>query len=121
MTDFKLVPVEDRVFSTQEIADALGTTRPTIYRIAAAKNLHCSLVHGKVKVWSYDDFKVFKLCVSQIQKHKPVEPVKKPELTLEEMQKLHPLVTNPRWFKLSAFPDVTPQGYEDMESVIFGR
>lgn len=118
MTDFKLIPVEDKTFSTQEIADALGTTRPTIYRIAAAKDLHCSLVHGKVKVWSYDDFKIIKLCVSQIQKHNLV-PVKKTELSLEEMKKLHPLVTNPKWFRLSAFPDVIPQGYEDIESVIF--
>lgn len=115
MTDFKLVPVEDRVFSTQEIADALGTTRPTIYRIAAAKNLHCSLVHGKVKVWSYDDFKVFKLCVSQIQKHKPVEPVKKPELSLDELHQLHPLVTDERCFKTSWFPSNVLHACDDCE------
>ena len=113
MSEFKLVPDKDRVFTTVEIAEALKTTRPTIYRISSLLNIKCTLGERRVKFWTYADYKKMKEYISGIHKHKP-EPVKKPELTLEEMQKLHPLVTNPKWFRLSAFPDIVPKGYEDL-------
>lgn len=42
----------------------------------------------------------------------------KTEPTLEELQKAHPLIKDPRMFKLSFFPDVIPDIYKENEGFL---
>ena len=118
MSEFKLVPDKNRIFTTVEIADALNTNRPTIYHIASLKGIECTIGAKRVKYWTYSDFKQIKEYL-ELHKKQPKKQVQKaPELPLEELQKLHPLVKNTRWFKLSDFPDIIPKGYENLEEEI---
>ena len=42
--------------------------------------------------------------------------VVKPELTLDEMKKLHPLVTEERFLNLNYWPDITPKCFADLDA-----
>lgn len=117
MSEFKLVPDENRIFTTVEIADALNTNRPTIYHIAELKGIECTIGAKRVKYWTYSDFKQIKEFLDQHKKPEK-KTVKAPELPIEELMKLHPLVKNTRWFKLSDFPDIVPKGFETLEEEI---
>lgn len=64
-----------------------------------------SLVGVSTQTLSKQYFKEREVIKAAAEKKSSVKEVKEP-LDLEELKKLHPLVTNPLFFKLSYFPDV---------------
>lgn len=101
-----------RTFKTKEIAEKLGLTTSYINMLARKLGVEYHLTKtGKIQnnVYDYAGYAAIKQHVDMIREEKKRQAEKKttaPKLTLEELQKLHPLVTDTRWLKLSEWPDI---------------
>mgnify|MGYP003315868039 CR=1 FL=1 len=120
-------PRNNRTFTTAELADALGVVTSSIIKMIHTKKLSYNIVvsdHGKRMVVPYETYAELKQYYDKkfekmAEKRKVVintKPAVKQNITLEEMHKLHPLVTDDRFFKESYFPEIIPDCFEDMEA-----
>ena len=108
-----------RTFKTKEIAEMLGLTTSYINMLARKLGVEYHLTKtGKIQnnVYDYAGYAAIKQHVDAIRGEKEKQTEKKttaPKLTLEELQKLHPLVTNPKWFNINQWPDTVPNCMEN--------
>ena len=111
---FKFKPEKNRTFTTKEISQAFGTSIQTVRNFAHYRGLKPVVKKqdsGKVSVWNYDFYKMFSaFWKSKLLKIHAKEIKEKEQVTnnLEELKKLHPLVTNPKWLDINQWPDIVP-------------
>lgn len=111
-------PEQERKFLASDMANALDITLPTFYALQRKLDLDCQYVKDKrgrkVLVFNYD---ALKRCVTELERREAVEKRKNETIRaeLDAAQAEHPLVTDPRFLKLSYFPNVTPVCFEEAE------
>ena len=111
--------VEKNYYTASQVADMAGCTTSWISAIAAKNKIpHVYGFNKGMRVSYYAKDKAEELCEIIRQKKEKAktksETVKIQEETLEN----HPLVKDARFLKLSYFPDVVPQCFEDIDSEI---
>ena len=101
-------PENERLFLASDMANALDITLPTFYALQRKLDLDCQYVKDergrKVLVFNYD---ALARCSEELERREKAEK-ETGRAELEAAQAEHPLVTDPRFLKLSYFPDVTP-------------
>lgn len=118
-------PKQERIFTVNEISNLVGYT-PNQIRVFARKmkigKRHKPLVEGGPCFdFTYSDYLIIKKYVEERKAIKEkfqqlnLAKIKSKEETLQELKKLHPLVTDERFFKLEFFPDVMPECFKEME------
>ena len=119
MNDFKDKPDRNREFTTREIADALNISQHRARGILIKLGFESYIKKtsdSRCAVWSYEAYKAVKKVVSTADRNAVKKyRAEQESLNMEQLLKCHPLVTNPRWLRLSAFPETIPAGYEDVQ------
>lgn len=111
-------PENERKFSAWDMANALDITLPTFYALQRKLDLDSQYVKDKrgrkVLVFTHD---ALKRCVEELERREAAEKAKGEtnRAELDAAQAEHPLVTDPRFLKLSYFPNVTPVCFEEAE------
>ena len=111
-------PETERKFLASEMATELEVTIPTFYTLMAKLDLDREYVKDRrgrnVFVFSHD---ALVRCRLELERREREEKEKREIKTaeLEAAQAEHPLVTDPRFLKLSYFPDVVPACFEECE------
>lgn len=126
MTTFSLVPEENRVFTTTEIRQAVGCSKTLVMAFAKRKGfkpLNDNYKNGVMAQWDYNFYKSFcnyfkalrEKQQKQAEKRKKITENEPPEenKSIEELKRLHPLVTDERCFKLNWWPEVIPNNLID--------
>ena len=117
-----MVPDENRTFTTLEIADACGIAVQSVRNFANTYHYESLAVRssntGRCAIWDFNFYKAIKEVYERKakEKEKRLKAKKEPEeenKTLEELKRLHPLVTDERCFKLSWFPETIPNNLAD--------
>lgn len=114
-------PDVQKVYTTQEIADVLGTTATVIRNITSYYNIEHSIQttgNARAAFYSYDSMRLIKQYYEAIQKKADMAEKNKLRLAFEKKEadsekEQHPLVTDERFLKLSYFPEVVPNCFED--------
>ena len=115
-------PEKQKVYTTQEAADLLGVSVTHLRRIARQANIEFSFVainRARNMVFNYDAVRLMqaywkKNCSDRAKVAKAT--VKNTEPEEDEISCTdHPLVTDKRFLKLSYFPDVVPNCFEEEE------
>lgn len=107
---------QNNLFATVEAARLVGVSTQTLSNHFRSQRIRpiCTGVHNNhlSGFWNFQQikeakqyFKEREVIKAAAEKKSLVKEVKEP-LDLEELKKLHHLVTNPLFFKLSYFPDV---------------
>ena len=108
-------PENERKFLASDMANALEVTLPTFYSLMKKLDLDSSLVKDargrKVLVFTHD---ALARCSEELERREKAEK-ETGRAELEAAQAEHPLVTDPRFLKLSYFPDVTPACFSEGE------
>jgi hypothetical protein len=100
------------------MANALEVTLPTFYALMKKLDLDSSLVKNargrKVLVFTYD---ALARCREELERRENAEKAKRENgrAELEAAQAEHPLVTDPRFLKLSYFPETTPACFSEVD------
>ena len=108
-------PENERKFLASDMANALEVTLPTFYSLMKKLDLDSSLVKDargrKVLVFTHD---ALARCREELERREKAEK-ETGRAELEAAQAEHPLVTDPRFLKLSYFPDVTPACFSEVD------
>ena len=111
-------PANERKFLASEMATALEITIPSFYALMRKLNLDYELEENhyghKVFVFSHA---ALARCREELERreNKAREIVLEQQAELEAQQAEPPLVTDPRFLKLSYFPNVIPACFEEAE------
>ena len=111
-------PENERKFLASDMANALEVTLPTFYALMKKLDLDSSLEKDarghKVLVFTHD---ALARCREELERRESAENAKREtgRAELEAAQAEHPLVTDPRFLKLSYFPDVTPACFSEVD------
>ena len=111
-------PANERKFLASEMATALEITVPSFYALMKKLNLDYEVKENhygrKVFVFSH---KELARCREELERreNKTKEIAQGQQAELEAAQTEHPLVTDPRFLKLSYFPNVMPACFEEAE------
>ena len=115
-------PEVQRVYTTAEIAMYLNTSEYAIRNIANYYRIDKVISPTKNSRAAFYSYEAVRLIKSHFdakknkEKQKQIKAqVSKPDLSLEELRKLHPLVKDDRFFNTSFFPDVTPECFKVSE------
>ena len=102
-------PENERLFLASDMAAALGITAPCFYSLMKSLDLERRIQRDKrgrnVSYFTHDALKRCEEELKRRESEKTATP-KKQETTADAAE--HPLVTDPRFLKLSYFPDITP-------------
>lgn len=111
------MPDECRQFTTQDIAMSLGLLPTSVSSIAVKLGIKPERRYeGRAfkHFYSWEQFRQLQLYEAEIErKRAKLNKVNVQVYTLEELKKLHPLVTDDRFFQLSYFPETKPKCFED--------
>ena len=111
-------PENERKFLASDMANALEITPPTFYSLMKKLDLDSSLEKDrrghKVLVFSHD---ALARCREELERRENAEKTKREtgRAELEAAQAEHPLVTDPRFLKLSYFPETTPACFSEVD------
>ena len=109
-------PETERLFLASDMAAALGITAPCFYSLMKSLDLERRIQRDKrgrnVSYFTHDALKRCEEELKRRESEKTATP-KKQETTADAAE--HPLVTDPRFLKLSYFPDVVPACFEECE------
>lgn len=116
-------PEVQKIYTTQEIADYLETSASIIRNIAHYYNIEkkvCPTKNSRAAYYTYDSVRLIKEHYEAKRNKERQDAISrmkvvKPELTLDEMKKLHPLVTEERFLNLNYWPDITPKCFVDLD------
>lgn len=111
-------PANERKFLASEMATALEITMPAFYALMKKLNLDYELEvnHYGHKVFVFSH-KELARCREELERreNKAREIAQEQQAELEAQQAEHPLVTDPRFLKLSYFPNIIPACFEEAE------
>ena len=116
--DYTQRPENERKFLASDMANALEVTLPTFYSLMKKLDLDCQYKRDargrKVLVFSHE---ALKRCAEELARREAADRAKRETEQAATDAELaeHPLVTDPRFLKLSYFPDVTPACFEECE------
>jgi hypothetical protein len=109
-------PESPRLFLAADMANALEITIPCFYSLMKSLDLERRIQRDKrgrnVSYFTHDALKRCEEELKRRESEKTATP-KKQETTADAAE--HPLVTDPRFLKLSYFPDVVPACFEECE------
>jgi hypothetical protein len=109
-------PENERKFTFEEMANALDITKSKLYGLIDKLDLDSSYGKNarghKVLIFTYE---AFRQCAEELERNEAAEKEKKVKPSYEASQAEHPLVTDPRFLKLSFFPDVIPACFQEAE------
>ena len=117
-------PDIQKVYTTKEVAELLGITEASVRGIVKNYDLDFSVVPTKssrAACYSYDTVRQIKeyheATVKRFEKIRldKMKAMQDQSMSTEDMKRLHPLVTDERYFKLSYFPDVVPECFKECE------
>jgi hypothetical protein len=115
--DYTQRPENERKFLASDMANALEVTLPTFYSLMKKLDLDSSFEKDargrKVLVFTHD---ALARCREELERRENAEKTitpKKAETTADAAE--HPLVTDPRFLKLSYFPETTPACFSEVE------
>ena len=111
-------PDVQKVYTTKEVADLLDISDGMVRGIVTYHNLDQTLVktsHGRIAVYTYDTVRQIKeIHEARAKQMKMAEQQKLlKSMEADEQAELHPLVTDKRFLKLSYFPEVVPNCFEE--------
>ena len=108
-------PESPRLFLAAEMANALEITIPCFYSLMKKLDLdNIKKPDGRGHNVMYFTHDALARCREELERREKAE--KEPgRAELEAAQAEHPLVTDPRFLKLSYFPDVVPACFEECE------
>lgn len=118
-------PRNNRTFTIADLGYAFGVTSASILNEIHKNNLPFTVEkrgRGKRFIAPYETYLELKKHYDKMLEKKAgkkkvtdnAKPAAQKSLTVEEMRKLHPLVTDDRFFKESYFPETVPDCFEDM-------
>ena len=108
-------PAEPRLFLASDISTILGICETHFYKLKRVLNLeYITKTNERGRAIMYFTHASLIRCQEYMKKHKKKKE-EDPQAELEAAQAEHPLVTDPRFLKLSYFPDVTPACFEECE------
>ena len=114
--DYTQKPENGREFTFEEMANALDITKSKLYGLIDKLDLDSRYeknAHGrKTLVFTYE---AFRQCAEELERKEAAEKEKKVKPSYEASQAEHPLVTDPRFLKLSYFPNIIPACFEEAE------
>ena len=111
-------PADPRTFLVSDIANALGISEPFAYRLVVKLQLsYTKLPDGRGHNVIHLSYDALARCREELERRENAEKAKQENerAETEAAQAEHPLVTDPRFLKLSYFPDVTPACFEECE------
>ena len=115
-------PEVQKIYTTNEIADILNISAARVRNLVNYYHIEHSIAptgNSRAAYYSYDTMRQIKDIFESMQKKQDKERIKKQLAALnceseEELKNLHPLVTDPRCLKLSWWPDVIPNCFEEV-------
>lgn len=116
-------PEVQKIYTTQEIAEYLETTCSVIRNIVSYYHIPRSVVpteNSRAAFYSYDAVREIKEYF-EAKKSKERQAIIRQkllekELTDEEAETLHPLVTDKRCLNLNWWPDVVPECFKELSA-----
>ncbi len=111
------VPGETDKYFVEDICEELGIKQTEVTQLLNSFRceVHCEVrlslslgVHKNVRYLTENEYQYLKNLIAKNRDKKSEAKV-----SLEEMKKLHPLVTDDRFFKTSFFPDVVPECFKE--------
>ena len=109
-------PANERLFLASDMAAALGISLPCFYSLMKSLDLDRRLApDGRGHIVSYFDHNALKRCEEELKRRESEKTAtpKKTETTADAAE--HPLVKDPRYLKLSYFPDIVPACFEEVD------
>ena len=111
-------PENERLFLASDMAAALGITAPCFYSLMKKLDLdNIKKPDGRGHNVMYFTHDALARCREELERRENADRAKREigRAELEADAAEHPLVTDPRFLKLSYFPDVTPACFEECE------
>ena len=111
-------PDAPREFLVSDIANALEITVPCAYSLITKLNLDSiKRPDGRGHNVMYVNHDAIGLCREELERRENADRAKRENgrAELEADAAEHPLVTDPRFLKLSYFPDVTPACFSEVD------
>lgn len=111
-------PESPRLFLAADMANALEITIPCFYSLMKKLDLdNIKKPDGRGHNVMYFTHDALARCREELERRENAEKAKRENgrAELEAAQAEHPLVTDPRFLKLSYFPDVVPACFEECE------
>ena len=108
-----MIELEKKLFSVDEICQALNSSQTSVRRILKERNLRAVyLKKGRAKTGFYN-YAVYKLIEEVLRQSKKARKV----VTIGSIAKAaeHPLVTDKRLLNTYFFPDVVPDCFKEKE------
>ena len=109
-------PENERLFLASDMAAALGITAPCFYSLMKSLDLERRIQRDKRgRNVSYFTHDALKRCEEELKRRESEKTatLKKQETTADAAE--HPLVTDPRFLKLSYFPETTPACFSEVD------
>ena len=108
-------PENERKYLASEMANALDVTIPTFYALMRKLDLDAAIIkneHGrKVLIFSHE---ALVRCREELAKRENQKNEKK-KTDRDAEQAEHPLVTDPRFLRVTYFPNVIPACFEEAD------
>jgi hypothetical protein len=109
-------PEEKKIFNINEMAAALDVTTGAVYALIKKLDLPSFRIPDKYgHKLMYFSHESLALCREELERRKKSRAKESQPAEIGEQQAEHPLVTDPRFLKLSYFPDVTPACFQEAE------
>jgi len=111
-------PENERLFLASDMANALEVTLPTFYSLMKKLDLdNIKKPDGRGHNVMYFTHDALARCREELERRENAEKAKRGtgRAELEAAQAEHPLVTDPRFLKLSYFPDITPACFSEVD------
>ena len=111
-------PENERKFLASDMANALEITLPTFYSLMKKLDLdNIKKPDGRGHNVMYFTHDALARCREELERRENADRAKREigRAELEAAQAEHPLVTDPRFLKLSYFPDVTPACFSEVD------
>ncbi len=111
-------PENERLFLAAEMANALEVTIPCFYSLMKKLDLdNIKKPDGRGHNVMYFTHDALARCREELERRENAEKAKREteRAELEAAQAEHPLVIDPRFLKLSYFPDVTPACFSEVD------
>ena len=111
-------PENERLFLASDMANALEVTLPTFYSLMKKLDLdNIKKPDGRGHNVMYFTHDALARCREELERRENAEKAKRENgrAELEAAQAEHPLVTDPRFLKLSYFPDITPACFSEVD------
>lgn len=116
--DYTQRPENERLFLAAEMANALEITIPCFYSLMKKLDLdNIKKPDGRGHNVMYFTHDALARCREELERRENAENAKRETVRaeLEAAQAEHPLVTDPRFLKLSYFPETTPACFCEVE------